>query len=139
MVCDYFKLHLDPSYREYEGITRAEAKQWYRDYLACIHDHVARFFQNSYPEWDAMRVEWNFSVPTTWKHAGLVNELRPIMKDAGFGRDGPKHSCFVTLTEAEAAAISGAQQQIKVCSSNNPMVWLIVTDFYRARRCHPCM
>lgn len=61
-----------------------------------------------------MNVEWNFSVPTTWKNAGLVNELQSIMRDAGFGRDGDQHACVVTLTEAEAAAISGAQQHIRV-------------------------
>jgi len=112
-IREYFKLHLDPNYQEYQEISHNEAKLWYRDYLACVHDHLTRFFQSRYPQWATMRVEWNFSVPTTWKNAGLVNDLQSLMQDAGFGRDGPQHSCMVTLTEAEAAAISGAQQHIR--------------------------
>lgn len=113
-IREYFKLHLDPNYQEYQEISHGEAKQWYRDYLACVHDHLARFFQTRYPQWATMRVEWNFSVPTTWKNAGLINDLQSLMQDAGFGRDGQQHSCVVTLTEAEAAAISAAQQHIRV-------------------------
>ena len=95
-------------------MTHIEAKRYYRDYLRCIHDHIARFFQPRYPQWATMHVEWNFSVPTTWKNAELVRELQSIMEAAGFGKDGQNHSCLVTLTEAEAAAICGAGQQLQI-------------------------
>jgi hypothetical protein len=111
---EYFKLHLDPSFREYEDVTHDEAKQWYRDYLACVYGHISSFFQRKFPRWATMRVEWIFTVPTTWKNAGLIRELEAILVDAGFTRGGGQHTCAVTLTEAEAAAISGAGQHMRV-------------------------
>lgn len=113
-IKEYFKLNLDPRYREYDAITNQDAKRCFRDYLICIHDHVAGFFRRIYPQWAEMPVEWIFSVPTTWKHAGMIRELQSIMEEAGFGKDGQHHTCAVTLTEAEAAAVSGAQQLLKV-------------------------
>jgi len=116
-VSEYFKLQLDPEYQsEFQDITHEDAKRFYRDYLTCLHDHVARFFQSRYPQWATMHVEWNFSVPTTWKNAGVVRMLQDIIQVAGFGQDGRNHICKVTLTEAEAAAISGATQHFKVRS-----------------------
>jgi hypothetical protein len=108
---EYFKLHLDPDYHEFrDNIPQEDAVRYYRDYLSCVHGHIARFFQKTSPRWTEMRVEWDFSVPTTWKNAGMIRELTSIMREAGFGRDGPHHSCMVTLTEAEAAAVSAARQ-----------------------------
>jgi hypothetical protein len=112
---EYFKLYLDPEYHdEYQDMDHQTAMRLYRDYLTCIHTHIARFFQNRFPQWATMGVEWNFSVPTTWKNAGMVNSLLAVIKEAGFGKDGPQHTCLVTLTEAEAAAVYGAAQRLQV-------------------------
>lgn len=114
-VKEYFKLQLDPEYQDdFHDIAHEVAKRFYRDYLTCLHDHVARFFQSRYPQWATMHVEWNFSVPTTWKNPGLVHILADVMRTAGFGRDGRHHVCVVTLTEAEAAAVYGANQFLRV-------------------------
>jgi len=114
-VREYFKLLLDPEYQSgFQDITHEDAKRFYRDYLTCLHDYLARFFQSRYPQWATMLVEWSFSMPTTWKNASVVRMLQHIIEEAGFGRDGQHHICRVTLTEAEAAAISGATQYFKV-------------------------
>jgi hypothetical protein len=115
-IKEYFKLHLDPEYGEWKYLSHQDARRFYRDYMTCLHSHIAGYFQSRYPQWATMRVEWNFSVPTTWKHAGMVRDLLAILKLSGFGRDGQYHSCVVTLTEAEAAAVSAAKQMLKVWS-----------------------
>ncbi|KAH0844994.1 hypothetical protein Z517_00879 [Fonsecaea pedrosoi CBS 271.37] len=112
-IKEYFKLHLDPEYGEWKLLSHQDARRYYLDYMRCVHDHIARYFQTRYAQWATMRVEWNFSVPTTWKHAGMVRDLLEILKLAGFGRDGPYHSSVVTLTEAEAAAVCVAKQMLK--------------------------
>ena len=114
---EYFKLYLDPEYHdEYLDMPHTDAKRFFRDFLTCVHDHVAHYFQSRLPQWTSQTVEWVFSVPTTWRNPGNIYSLERLIGAAGFGKDGPNHSCKITLTEAEAAAISVARQQLKVCS-----------------------
>lgn len=115
-IKEYFKLYLDPEFAEFQGMSHREAKRLYLDYLTCVHDHVVRSFKNWYPRWATMRVEWLFSVPTTWKHAGMLRDLLAVIKQAGFGGGGPYHTCDVTLTEAEAAAVDVGKQMLQVWS-----------------------
>jgi hypothetical protein len=61
-----------------------------------------------------MRVEWIVTVPIIRKNAGMIRELEAILVDAGFTRGGRQHTCAVTLTGVEAAAISGAGQHVRV-------------------------
>jgi hypothetical protein len=113
---EYFKLYLDPEYNdEYQDLSHADAKRFFRDLLTCVHDHVAQYFQSRLPQWSSQTVEWVFSVPTTWHNPGNIYSLESLIRAAGFGKDGPNHTCKITLTEAEAAAISVARQQLKVC------------------------
>jgi hypothetical protein len=113
-IKEHFKLQLDPTYQDdFQDITHEDAKRFYRDYLTCVHDHIARYFRRILPQWATMCVEWSFSVPTTWRNPGLMPRLLEIMKAAGFGGDGKNHTCMITLTEAEAAAIT-VTDQLKV-------------------------
>lgn len=106
-IQEYFKLYLDPEYHDdYDGVSNADAKRYYRDYLSLIHAHVARFFYERMPNFASMAVEFIFSVPTTWRNPALINDLEVIIREAGFGRDGPRHIAHITLTEAEAAAVN---------------------------------
>ena len=117
---EYFKLYLDPGYSDpgFEDLTNADAKHFYHDYLRCIHDHIARYFLSTLPQWPAQTVEWVFSVPTTWYNPGIIHSLDTLIKSAGFGRDGANHTCRITLTEAEAAAICVARQYLEVRHSS---------------------
>ena len=54
--------------------------------------------------WDDLKIEFLFSVPTTWKPHPTVERFRTIVKRAGFGRVN-NHTVDIGLTEAEAAAV----------------------------------
>lgn len=56
--------------------------------------------------WTDMAVEFVFSVPTTWTNQEVINTFKTVIRHAGFGAEGPRHSAEVDLTEAEAAAVA---------------------------------
>ena len=106
-IQEFFKLYLDPEYQDdYDGVTSADAQRYYRDYLSLIHTHIVGFFNARFPDFASMAVEFIFSVPTTWRNPALIHDLEIIIRDAGFGKDGPRHMAKITLTEAEAAAVN---------------------------------
>ncbi|KAF2470561.1 uncharacterized protein BDR25DRAFT_261580 [Lindgomyces ingoldianus] len=114
-IQELFKLNLDPDYMDpYENApTTEQARGWYLDYLRCIHDHIAHHFMSRIPNWNSLQVEWNFSVPTTWKNPKVIVDIEVLIKMAGFGTAGPSHRTRVTLNEAEAAAIAVARQYLQ--------------------------
>lgn len=111
-----FKLHLDPTYHDPrpEAPRLAQARQWFQDYLRCIHDHIVEIFENSLPKWSLTRTEFIFSVPTTWKNPSMIIQMERLIKGAGYGSDGPYHRARVGLTEAEAAAVYASRQNFDV-------------------------
>ncbi len=111
-----FKLHLDPEYRDPrpDAPKRKEVKQWFKDYLRSLHDHIEEFFSNSYPRWRSQRTSFVFSVPTTWRNPAMIAATKSIIEDAGFGSDGLDHRVEIGLTEAEAAAVYASKQQFEV-------------------------
>ena len=112
-VEEYFKLHLDPEYRDLSPHPRTteSARRWYGDYLRCLHSHIEETFSNTYPRWKSQRTEFIFSVPTTWKNPSMIAETMALIKAAGFGSDGPNHRADIGLTEAEAAAVYASKHQ----------------------------
>lgn len=55
--------------------------------------------------WQALVVEFIFSVPTTWRNQEIINAFKKCIRDAGFGVEGQHHTATVELTESEAAAV----------------------------------
>jgi len=57
-----FKLNLDPEYKDpIEGAPScAEARGWYRDYLACLYECIMRHFQSTIPRFAGKRIEFVF-------------------------------------------------------------------------------
>lgn len=53
-----------------------------------------------------MSVTFLFSVPTTWIKMDLINVFKAVIRTAGFGTEGARHTAEVDLTEAEAAAVA---------------------------------
>lgn len=111
-----FKLLLEPTYRDPrpEAPKLWQARKWYQDYLHCIHDHIVEQFSASYPNWTKKKVEFVFSVPTTWKNAAVIAQTESQIRRAGYGTDGTDHRASIGLTEAEAAAVYASRQQIEV-------------------------
>lgn len=119
-----FKLHLDPIYRDPrpEAPKLAQARQWFQDYLRCVHDHIAETFGTSFPRWSLTRTEFIFSVPTTWKNPGMIMQMERLIKGAGYGSDGPQHRARIGLTEAEAAAVYASRQNFDVSGMGHRLV-----------------
>ncbi|CBF75984.1 hypothetical protein AN3519.2 [Aspergillus nidulans FGSC A4] len=108
-IKEFFKLHLAPqsaSESESTGtsITRKEARRWFQDYISCIYKHVVTHFHGSIPGFEKMRVEFIFSVPTTWKDVRLIEDIRRLIAEA-IKAGAPNHWACIGLTEAEAAAV----------------------------------
>lgn len=49
MLREHFKLTLDPDWEDDRGITCGQARQWYYDYLSCLHKEIEQFFRDSVP------------------------------------------------------------------------------------------
>ncbi|KAI9769557.1 MAG: hypothetical protein M1840_004035 [Geoglossum simile] len=127
-----FKLFLDESYmekafRDLDGIfgirprPRApnikEVQLWCRDFLSELYVYITDYLEKIYTrsEWDTMKVEYLFSVPTTWGEESVIMEYREIVKEAGFGAYS-NDSVIIGLTEAEASAVYTAMD---VYTANN--------------------
>ena len=129
---EYFKLHLDPAYvdprTDASVPTLGDAREWFQDYLHCLHDHIDDYFSSAFPRWKSQRTEFLFSVPTTWKSASIIAEMESLIRKAGYGRDGSNHRVGIGLTEAEAAAVYASKQQFEVRWANSQVTKGAFTD-----------
>lgn len=81
--------------------------QWTHDYLRALYSWVSAKLEGELPpgkDWASTRVEFVFSVPTTWEPQPTVGKFKDIAARAGWG-SCPMHIVSVGLTEAEAAAV----------------------------------
>lgn len=110
-----FKLYLDPNWEDnYPGRPDHEqAVQYYKDYMRSLHDYLDKFFDRSFPNWSQKKVEYLFSIPTTWRSPQLIAQLKLWLDDAGFV-DNENQRINVSLTEAEAAAVCATRQSYQV-------------------------
>lgn len=84
----------------------AEVEKWYRDYLNKMYEYLAFKLggELSGVGWEDARIEFLFSVPTTWEPVPTVERFKVLVKQAGFGNHSG-HAVTIGLTEAEAAAV----------------------------------
>ena len=111
---EWFKTCLDPlklrqkQEEDPEGApaSLAEVEKWYYDYLHRMYDYIALKLGSEIAgaSWSSAKIEFIFSVPTTWPPVPTVENFRSIVHRAGFGHF-PLHSVTIGLTEAEAAAV----------------------------------
>ena len=115
-VKEWFKLELDPEHNSSnpERNDIHEVRQWFRDYMRCLHAFLVDTLSNAFPRFKSQKVEFLFSVPTTWKSPHMIIEVRRLLTEAGFGQDGDNHSVDIPLTESEAAAVYAAKQRYNV-------------------------
>ncbi|OAA75505.1 Hsp70 family chaperone [Akanthomyces lecanii RCEF 1005] len=117
---EFFKMFVDSENlvaAQEQGVSQAprsmeEAQQYATDYLRQVYDHVKRSIEMQVGlgyvpgGWATMAVDFLFSVPTTWTRMETINAFKGIIRNAGFGVEGPRHSAQIDLTEAEAAAVA---------------------------------
>ncbi|KAL9120571.1 MAG: hypothetical protein Q9187_002873 [Circinaria calcarea] len=115
----YFKLWLDRQHLEEvfddgnkDNPSHEDVKKWFTDFLKKLHLHIKRTFsQGPYEEdWNS-KVDFVFSIPTTWKSQHVFETYRKCIHNAGFGANMKKHKAYIGLTEAEAAAIHTLNSQ----------------------------
>lgn len=106
-----FKLFLDPAHkpRSRHIPDVREARKWFVDYMRCLYRAIVQRFDDSYARWSTKRLEFLFSVPTTWKNPAMVAEIEALIKQAGFSSN-KNHTVRISLTEAEAAAVCISKQ-----------------------------
>ncbi|KAF2279926.1 uncharacterized protein EI97DRAFT_477419 [Westerdykella ornata] len=111
---EWFKTCLDPAklaQKQREDPDSApksleEVEKWYEDYLKKMYEYLAFKLGSeiSGADWTTARIEFIFSVPTTWPTYPTVENFKRIVRRSGFGSH-PQHSVTIGLTEAEAAAV----------------------------------
>ncbi|KAJ4293692.1 hypothetical protein N0V90_008976 [Kalmusia sp. IMI 367209] len=111
---EWFKTLLSPPHllkkqrEDPEGapVNMPEVEKWYRDYLSKMYEYLAFKLggELSGVTWEEARVEFIFSVPTTWEPVPTVERFKAIVGEAGFGVHS-FHGVTIGLTEAEAAAV----------------------------------
>lgn len=116
---EFFKIFLDDdtlvAARE-QGLSNApqsqtEVKKFIIDYLRQVYAHIKETIETQIGKrqlggWTYLSVAFLFSVPTTWTSMGVINTFKTLIREAGFGTEGPQHLAEVDLTEAEAASVA---------------------------------
>ncbi|CZR58700.1 related to hsp70 protein [Phialocephala subalpina] len=111
-VREHFKVYLDQDSLDSaksKGVrnmpeTVDEAMRLVRDYLHQVYLHIKLSLEAATGSWKDRRIEFVFSLPTTWTSLDTTNRFNNAIRAAGFMSE-PKHTAKLELTEAEAAAV----------------------------------
>ncbi|PGH31639.1 hypothetical protein GX50_05581 [[Emmonsia] crescens] len=106
-IKEYFKLYLSPDYKDPQpgSPTREEALKWFQDYTRCVNQHIVSHFASTIPDFSSLRVEFVYSIPTTWRDPRMRAEIQQYIH-----LDSINHKATIGLTEAEAAAVYAFKQ-----------------------------
>lgn len=108
---EWFKRFLDPEKLKKLKVIDddlpelSDVRKWYKDYMTCLYTHLSDKIQTWTGRWEAKRVEFVFSLPSTFITPQLSEDLRSLLVQAGFESGGVGHSFSIGLTEPEAAAV----------------------------------
>ncbi|RDW57320.1 hypothetical protein BP5796_12770 [Coleophoma crateriformis] len=112
-VVQSFKIYLDQD--SIDAARRAgiddmplveEAKRLVADYLRQVYIHIKKSIEASTGPWCDKKVDFIFTMPTTWTSQKILKDFEEAIHRAGFGSENSsKHSATLELTEAEAAAV----------------------------------
>ncbi|KAF2818511.1 hypothetical protein CC86DRAFT_309073 [Ophiobolus disseminans] len=95
-----------------------EVEKWYTDYFQHLYRTIeARLKGELASQWCDAKIEFIFSVPTTWKPIPTVERFRKIISRSGFGSSAT-HTVSIGLTEAEAAAVYTARSMPGIFKEN---------------------
>ncbi|KIW01595.1 uncharacterized protein PV09_07067 [Verruconis gallopava] len=87
--------------------SQQDVDRWTEDYMQSLYNWVKSKLEAEIPpekSWGNTRIEFVFSVPTTWQPQPTVQKFKTIVRKAGWG-SGVAHTVTIGLTEAEAAAV----------------------------------
>ncbi|TVY89880.1 hypothetical protein LAWI1_G005493 [Lachnellula willkommii] len=111
---EHFKIYLDQEtidaarkerVKNVVGTTE-EALKLVTEYLRQIHQHLKFSIESQTGPWTEKKIEFLFSLPTTWTSFETTNRFHKAIVAAGFTSENPtKHAAKLELTEAEAAAV----------------------------------
>ncbi|RDW63374.1 hypothetical protein BP6252_10919 [Coleophoma cylindrospora] len=83
-----------------------EAKRLVADYLRQVYMHIKKSIEASTGPWYDKKVDFIFTMPTTWTSQKILKDFEEAIRRAGFGSENEsKHSAKLELTEAEAAGV----------------------------------
>ncbi|KAJ4375512.1 hypothetical protein N0V86_007044 [Didymella sp. IMI 355093] len=95
-----------------------EVEKWYTDYFQFLYRTIeGRLKGELASTWEDAKIEYIFSVPTTWRPLPTVERFRKIIAAAGFG-SCHNHKANIGLTEAEAAAVHTARNMPGIFKEN---------------------
>jgi len=125
---EWFKRYLDPEFLDQLRAAEPDAdlpsaievRKWYKDYMRCLYLYISRLLQDQMGSWESTRVEFLFSLPTTFRSQAISTSLRELLVQAGFSRE--HHTIEFGLTEPQASAVDAAKDSSKTFESGEIML-----------------
>jgi hypothetical protein len=122
--CDYdnedeevkknFKAALDPEHygQDPDYPSLRAACRYTVDFLRCIYEHICSHLASFSLESPDRKVEFLFSVPSSWAKSRMQDRYRALIATAGFTKQ-PQHRINIETSEAEATAFSAVPRDAK--------------------------
>ena len=122
--CDYdnededvkksFKAALDPEYygQDPDYPSLRAACRFTVDFLQCLYEYVCSHLASFSLESPDRKVEFLFSIPSSWPKSRMQDRYRALVATAGFARH-PQHRINIDMSEAEATAFSAIPHDAK--------------------------
>lgn len=130
---EYFKIFLDPAELQRHQkrrtatsaspVTSQMVQKWFVDYLSKLYGHVQQQLEQGLgrKSWADAKINFTFSLPTTWTSKVVVETFRNVVARAGFGQH-VAHHVDIGLTEAEAAAVWVSKEAPGLFARNDIML-----------------
>jgi len=122
--CDYdnkdedikvsFKAALDPDYygQAPDRPSLRAACRYTVDFLRCIYQYICSHLASFSLESPERKVQFLFSVPSSWVKSRMQDRFRALVATAGFNKH-PQHRIDIDMSEAEATAFSALPYDAK--------------------------
>jgi hypothetical protein len=89
------------------------ARRYFKDYITKVHAHVEKTLSEQVSRYKSLRIEYVFSVPTTWnRDVDTMNEVKRVVREV-VGKTQQRRA-VIGMTEAAASAVETGQERFKV-------------------------
>lgn len=89
--------------------------------MRCLYTYVHEQLSQNMGDLNRLRVEWVFSLPTTFRSQEISNTLLGLLREAGFGSNS-NHTVIFGLTEPQASAVEAAKFSSKTYHGGDIML-----------------